>query len=408
MISSARTSHLLLYTLSNGLVKMATLLSIFFLASATAKDFFGLATHINMCVQTLAVLLAGGIPTYLNRSLSRESASEDIAACTAFYIVLLAAVGIAITSMSGFFRDLLFSGAISEGLLLIIFGAACILALVSLLSNFLVGRGAYRIASRLNICYAIAYACAFLVFANRSLESFLLAISLPSLLYLVIYIYVAKYKISDFHRIVKSFSFASMKRIASFCFPALISSFFFGPVIFLMHAKLLDNLGSASSIADFNLAYQVRMMIYFLPSIFISSSISAIVQASPSSRAGLLRNLGAISGALFIGAVIFIEMFRHLDEVWNPLRSIPLGLFLWNYLVAFLMVANGFVGALLIAKARMWQGLIFNFAWAAVAIILNEILLKQGFSTIAPLAGLAVAYAVLSVIQFFYLAKSKK
>lgn len=393
----------LLYSLSNTFVKGITMLSLIAFASIVSKQYYGLASHINMAIQSLSVAMSLAIGVFFSKTLSIENTKKDALIKSSIIIYLLGSALLIATliALADKILEMYFSQKINFTTFLMVILSSLILSTVSISNGYLIGKKNYRKASILNLIYGTTYCATLFTIADKNLPNFILAITIPSGIFALLFIFHIKP-----HRaasvILQQVKSTHLLEVINFCLPALIASFFFMPVIFLMHADLLRATGDTAVLGDFNIAYQLRMILYFLPSVFIASNISSISASRKEEKNKTLKYLLITLISIFLISVIVLELIRHIEHPANLFAAIPTKLILANYAVAALMVLNSYFGVLLIAESRMWSGLVFNIFWGAISIVSNSLLLDSGLGIMAPLIALMISYTLLSAVQGLY------
>ena len=397
----------LIYTFFNSISKSITLFSAFILILIVGKENYGLYSHINMFSQLMGVVTTFGLGVYLNKTLSLLKDEKDVYLYNLIiiYLCFFSLIFLFLYLFSDYIIINFFNSEINFMNYILLMPVILFLSIGQIQSGYYLGGGDYKKAGILNLTYSMVLLFSLIVvYFFNNLSFYILSLILSVLNYffvLIKNINIKKYKL-------KYLNVNVIKEILNFCIPVFFASLLFSPVIWYMNAKVLKEINNLGLLGEFNIAYQIRMIIFFLPSIMMMSSISKIVKKEKESRNKLLWKVFCISLLISVLIIIVFDIFRVIFLYYSSTELIDVKLVYYNYFIAILMVVNAFFGLAWLVFSKVWNALLFNLIWAVICILLNNFFIQKGEGVYSSIYALVIAYIALTILQFFcYLRVSK-
>lgn len=208
----------------------------------------------------------------------------------------------------------------------------------------------------------------------------------------------------------------NLKELSSLAIPSILSSIITIPAMVIANTKLTLSDNGLSEMALYNIAFQWRTLILFVPTyinfIFLSY-LSTLYYSNLKSFKKLLRSNFLAAFLISAALVLFIYLFGH--EIENVYTNEFAGIYqviLLLSLSAFFTVMAAVIGNLFAATGTMWYGFIPNVVWVIVFsyLLVNEPHLNAVSLSVIYLKSYFTLFiiALLMCLKLFFDIRSRK
>lgn len=205
---------------------------------------------------------------------------------------------------------------------------------------------------------------------------------------------------------INSLRKSDVSLLYKFSLPAALSSILIAPTYWVIKTMLVD-INGFEELASFEAADQWRVIALFIPSAIsqiVLPILSSIVNVDKQKFWKVLWYNIMLNGTISLIIALIIIVFRGI--IMNTYGSSYDNVSVLSFLALstiFSSVAN-VVGMSIASRSKMWEGFLFNLAWAAMVIGFSYILLKMSYGATGIAIALLCAYIIHSVLQLLYLA----
>ena len=279
-------------------------------------------------------------------------------------------------------------------------------ALNGMFNGILLGFEAFKTIAIVNfICSVIAIPLQIIMAYYFGIKGFLIGYAFNFfLLSFLYYRFVNKVLLDENIRVKFKFNKNNLALLYKFSLPSIISGLLITPVFWLCNTMLVRQPHGFNDFAIYTAANQWRMAIIFIPTV-LAQVLLPMLSGSKNLKdfRKILKINFIISASVSLVIAIIISLFSKLI-----MRSYGLEFengYLVLVILAFstvLVALNNIIGQVLVAKGKMWIGLLFNFFWAIVLLTSSYFFLDKGYGALGLAYAFVISYLFHSILQIYY------
>lgn len=217
------------------------------------------------------------------------------------------------------------------------------------------------------------------------------------------------------HRELKAHNISISKKVCiheasilwKFTLPAVLSSSMYGPAIWVCNTLLVNTPGGYGELGIFNAADQWRMVIIFIPvmmSQVILPMLASLNGLNDRNNYFKVLKITILANIILVLVVAIPVAFTApwIMNFYGPGFKAGSWVLVCLSLNTVLVAFNNIVGQLIISKAQLWIGLLFNFLWATALITFGYTGVRMGYGAMGLALANVFAYFLHTIWQTAY------